>query len=383
MTPAMRGRTLAGLARLRALLETEMPVKTRSDTLVMGTWNIRNFDSNGFGNGHRTAEDLLYIAEIIARFDILAVQEICEDLAPLDRLMDVLGPDYDYIVTDKTEGVSGNGERLGFIFDTAKIRFLGIAGELVLPDSGLIEDRNKERQFARTPFMCSFQAGWFRFMFSTVHIYFGKDTGALYARRVAEIRAVARFLAKRAKKDESNHVLVGDFNIKLGDSKGANALADAGFTMFQNRTGSNMLKTKFYDQISFMSKSDHIRVAIPDQSNGVLDFFASIYRAEDFQSYRDALRVTLDEKIVRLNQKIAESGKKIPNARTESVKEKHRKSIASNKEKISDFLSLKDDDVGLMDYYLDEWRTFHGSDHLPLWVNLKVDFSDAYLARQE
>jgi hypothetical protein len=26
-----------------------------------------------------------------------------------------------------------------------------------------------------------------------------------------------------------------------------------------------------------------------------------------------------------------------------------------------------------------EWRTFHGSDHLPLWVELEIDFSDKYL----
>ena len=32
-------------------------------------------------------------------------------------------------------------------------------------------------------------------------------------------------------------------------------------------------------------------------------------------------------------------------------------------------------------YYLTSWRTFQMSDHLPLWVELKVDFSDAYLKR--
>ena len=26
-----------------------------------------------------------------------------------------------------------------------------------------------------------------------------------------------------------------------------------------------------------------------------------------------------------------------------------------------------------------EWRTFHASDHLPLWVELKIDFSAEYL----
>jgi len=32
-------------------------------------------------------------------------------------------------------------------------------------------------------------------------------------------------------------------------------------------------------------------------------------------------------------------------------------------------------------YYLTKWRTFQMSDHLPLWVELKIDFSDQYLER--
>ena len=43
-------------------------------------------------------EDLYYIAEIISRFDVLAVQEICENLDPLDKIMMILGYDFDYIV---------------------------------------------------------------------------------------------------------------------------------------------------------------------------------------------------------------------------------------------------------------------------------------------
>jgi hypothetical protein len=117
MAKSDRLRTVSGLKRLRAQLDSEMPLKTRSSTLVLGTWNIRNFDDNRFMNGNRSAEDLFYIAEIMSRFDIVAVQEVCGDLDPLDRVMRILGSDYDYIVTDPTEGRAGNDERLGFIFD--------------------------------------------------------------------------------------------------------------------------------------------------------------------------------------------------------------------------------------------------------------------------
>ncbi|MGH6921332.1 MAG: hypothetical protein ACREJ0_26955, partial [Geminicoccaceae bacterium] len=30
-------------------------------------------------------------------------------------------------------------------------------------------------------------------------------------------------------------------------------------------------------------------------------------------------------------------------------------------------------------YYVDKWRTWQMSDHLPMWVQLKVDFTEAYL----
>ena len=40
------------------------------------------------------------------------------------------------------------------------------------------------QQFARTPFVVSFQAGWFRFNLCTVHIYYGSETGQKLQRRI-------------------------------------------------------------------------------------------------------------------------------------------------------------------------------------------------------
>lgn len=37
------------------------------------------------------------------------------------------------------------------------------------------------------------------------------------------------------------------------------------------------------------------------------------------------------------------------------------------------------DDAGRKKYYSNEWRTWQMSDHLPLWVALKVNFSEQYL----
>ena len=75
---AVQKRTADSHKRLRRQLDDEMPQKSAENTLVLGTWNIRNFDDNRFGRGPRTQEDLVYIAEIISRFDVLAVCEICK-----------------------------------------------------------------------------------------------------------------------------------------------------------------------------------------------------------------------------------------------------------------------------------------------------------------
>jgi len=38
-------------------------------------------------------------------------------------------------------------------------------------------------------------------------------------------------------------------------------------------------------------------------------------------------------------------------------------------------------DTDIEKYYMTSWRTFEMSDHLPLWVELKIDFSNQYLER--
>jgi len=363
-----RLRTLSGLTRLRQQLTSEMPKKTKRSTLILGTWNIRNFDDDRFKNGPRSNEDFQYIAEIIARFDVIAVQEICNDLYPLEKVMYLLGNDYNYIVTDVTEGAGGNHERLGFIYDKNKVKFKGVAGELVLPSKMQITQGEKKLQFSRTPFMCSFQAGWFKFLFSTVHIYFGSSSGEKFEHRVKEIDKVAKFLAKRAKADDANHILVGDFNIVKPGSEGFNALTKHGFEIFQNNEGSNKDNTKFYDQISFKTRENELQLVKSEKSKGVLQFFDSIYREEDFKAFKPDLKKTIKKKIARMEEEIEKT-------KSAKIIKSKKKSIASW-EKI--MLNKNDE---LKKYYLKDWRTFHGSDHLPLWVELEIDFSDAYLEK--
>ncbi len=364
-----RKRTVAGIQRLRQqLVDAKFPSKKTTTSLILGTWNIRNFDDDRFNYGPRTTEAFHYIAEIISRFDIVAVQEICEDLAPLNKVMGLLGRQYDYIVTDVTHSsLGGNDERLGFIYDKNKVRFRGVAGEIVLPEKMLISEvEKKKRQFARTPFGAEFQSGWFKFQLSTVHIFFGSNSGNTpqYARRVQEINAVARYLSKGAKLGDANQILVGDFNIKQRGSGGFNALEANGFKAVCNRQGSNRDQTKFYDQISFRPLRDELVLMEPEREDRVFQFFDSVFREEDFATYGPIMKKGLKGKLKEAKAKLAA-------ATSKTKRKKAERQIAS-------LTAAGKSQASLRDYY-DEWRTFQMSDHLPLWVELEIDFSDRYL----
>ena len=70
------------LLALRSQLNRQIPQKTATETLLLATWNIREFGDN------RHAESVHFIAEIISRFDLVAVQEIARQLDGLTKLID-------------------------------------------------------------------------------------------------------------------------------------------------------------------------------------------------------------------------------------------------------------------------------------------------------
>ncbi len=177
-------RTATNLLRLRNQLQKEIPSRTVRDTLLLATWNLRDFDSNRFKQGPRLLESFYYIAEIISAFDLVALQEISRDLEPLEQIIEILGPNWDYIATETTEGRSGNNERMAFVFDRNKIGFRNVVGQIILPEKWLIEGKI---QFARSPFMVAFQSGWLKLNMCTVHIYYGSDSGDQLERRIQEI----------------------------------------------------------------------------------------------------------------------------------------------------------------------------------------------------
>ena len=78
-------------------------------SVLLGSFNIRKLGSSR----SRSPDTWEFLAEVCRSFDLLAVQEIMDDLSGLRRLMSLLGPDFDLIVSDVTgkfPGESGLGE---------------------------------------------------------------------------------------------------------------------------------------------------------------------------------------------------------------------------------------------------------------------------------
>lgn len=322
-------------AQLKSSLPKGVPRKTRDSSLVIGTWNLRDFDNNKFRHGPRRQESLYYIAEILSAFDVCAIQEVNEDLGPLKDVIRLMGPEWNFIATDVTVGPSGNRERMVFVYDTHKVRFRNIAGEIVLPKHALLPD---EQQFARTPFMVSFQAGWFKFSLCTVHIYFGEDSKNSdgYKRRVNEIEYIAAEMARRAEREDENYVLLGDFNIKNTMDETMKALTKAKFQLPPELFPSNVLGTKYYDQIAFRTRADEVTFL----SAGAFNFTESLYKPDHYSHYAPAL----------------------PARHRDLLEDGTPKDVKADK-----------------DYYKKRWMTWQMSDHIPLWVELAIDFSDEHL----
>ena len=194
------GEVAADLARLGSALDEGVPAKALDRNLLIATWNIRAFgdltekwESTEEDTPKRDLHALLCIAEIISRFDVVAVQEVKDNLKALRHMLQVLGPDWGLCLTDVTEGDPGNGERMAFLFDTRRVQLSGLACEIVVPQEqlGRIEPGALNRQFARTPYAVSFRSGDKTFILITLHVIYGESE----EERVPELRAIAEWLA--------------------------------------------------------------------------------------------------------------------------------------------------------------------------------------------
>jgi len=336
-------RTAKRLLALRQKLRSEVTERAGRNSLLIATWNLRDFDSNRFGHGPRLRESFYYIAEIISAFDLVALQEVNRNLDALEALLAILGPEWDYITTDAIESATGSEERIAFVFRQSRLMFRKIAGEIVLPGGqstaprgGMTEgNETAELAFQRAPFLAAFQAaGGFNFNLCALHLRYDGLKSQQLERHIARLETIGRFLKDRQDREREDYILLGDFGVGAPSDLFSRVLERYGFDVPEalTRRRASLDPQHYYDQIAFRFVEDRLELA----GSGAFRPFDAVFRdnEEDFAAYHDLMPA----------------------------------------EKAADLWN-----GGPQGYYASQWRTWQISDHLLLWVALKVDFSDHFL----
>lgn len=313
-------------------LETNVYGNAGEASLLVATWNLRNFGGGAFGFGERLAESLMFIARVLLGFDLVALQEV-RSTENVNQLMALLGTGWSKVICGEAPGRSGNREMCAFLYRHRRLEFLGEVEQVVLPRSALIQGVH---QFARPPFIAAFktQVGGKRraspstITACTAHVYFGASRGEKYDRRVKEIEALVQRLLSRVRSDRSTALLLGDLNVVDPDDLTMAPLARADMSLAESYLSpTNSARDRFYTQIAFRPTQDGPRLS----QTGVVELFDLVYRDKDHEKYLQEMHTS----------QAWDSGVR-------------RGSQTDNQT------------------FFRKWRTYQMSDHLPLWADFQI-----------
>ncbi len=252
-----------------------IPPKEVDRNLLIATWNLREFGrvtrkwrSGDDDSPKRDLFSIRVIAEIVSRFDVVALQEVQVNIEALRFLLRALGPNWGLILTDAVKSKAGDNERLAFVFDTRRAVPSGLACELVVPqevlDEGVGENALKE-QFAKTPYAVAFRTEGHTFILVTLHVIFGHKSKD----RLGELTEIARWMRDWADdtSDEyrQNLMVLGDFNIDRKDDANYQAFTSQGLFPAPGhegkpRTLSSSGPDKFFDQIAWFNEGGEAKL---------------------------------------------------------------------------------------------------------------------------
>jgi len=108
--------------------------KRRSKSVIIGSFNIRKLGTVK----KRSPQSWAFLTNMISRFDLIAIQEVMDDLSGLEHLVSLLGKNYGMVVSDVTgakPGSAGNAERLAFLFNWKKIERTALASDITFDRS--------------------------------------------------------------------------------------------------------------------------------------------------------------------------------------------------------------------------------------------------------
>lgn len=249
-----------------------------ADRLLVATWNVANL-----GVQERREKDYLLIAEIVSWFDLVAMQEVNNDLSGLLAIHQHLPTSYRLLFSD----AAGNEERMAFLYDSERIILLEEVGEVGIPPSDIsfirlpgIEQRFDG--FDRNPFLAGFRSGSFTFVLVNAHLYFGSDSAISMNRRRLEAYAIARWADLRRVSPYAylrDIVVLGDFNLPKAQPGDPiyDALTRRGLHLPEHSTkvGSTIGTDNQYDQLAFFPGETQDEFT---GNSGVFDFDSVLFR---------------------------------------------------------------------------------------------------------
>lgn len=266
ITPTQARRLLKLQARIE---ESNIPASALDESLNIATWNIRDF-----GRSARTEDGILYIAEILYQFDLIAVTEVRDDLSDLRRVLNRLGPYWKVIVSDWQGDRGGNRERTAFVYDKRIVYFTGLAAEAQPNRRKINSEYLSDQSWWRAPYMASFRAGTFDFILMAAHIRWGTGAG-----RKKALASFGKWIKQRWQDNsdkvfDKDLILVGDFNIpRIGDAYYEALCGPCGLIMPPaladvHDTVASSRKAR-YDQVLYLPTPG---MPEPSQDGGVIDF---------------------------------------------------------------------------------------------------------------
>ena len=263
---------------LRVHKVTRAVPEKAADRLLVATWNVANL-----GVQERRDKDHLLIAEIVSWFDLVALQEVNNDLSGLRSIQQHLPPSFRLLFSD----AAGNEERMAFIYDSEKVSLLEEVGEVAIPpsDISLIRLPGIEQRFDgfdRNPYLAGFSSDSFFFVLVNVHLYFGSDSAISMNRRSLETYAVARWADLRRESPYSysrDIIVLGDFNLPKAEPGDPiyDALTKRGLHLPKHSTqiGSTIETDNHYDQVAFFQGETEQEFT---GTSGVFDFDSVLFR---------------------------------------------------------------------------------------------------------
>ncbi|MEM7299018.1 MAG: hypothetical protein AAF391_12220, partial [Bacteroidota bacterium] len=171
------------------------------------------------------------------------------------------------------------------------------------------------------------------------------------------ITAITDALVARARKEDQVHVFLGDMNIEQPDDDIMQALQDSGMTVPEYGP-TNMAGTKWFDQMAFTERGKATRKTRLLR-HGKFDWRHAVFGPHPNEEAPPLTQEDIDNGISRLTleENLNHYEQIVQRIRIDHDKEPY---------------------VNWPNAYR-KWTTFEMSDHLPIWMELEIDYSDDYL----